>query len=370
VTGVDPGFTPHGLLAMQLSLPESRYKDGAAEIRFEQELRTRLASLPGVKSVAISQSAPLFDDNSSNGFWVEGTPRPPPGQGVAAMQYMATPGFLDAMGTRLLRGRSFNEDDDLRHPVMLIDDALARKLFGSDDPIGHRIFWPPEVVGKMGSMEVVGIFGHMKQYGLDDKGPIQSGMMLPYAMGAQFAPQWFRSVMVLLRSDGDLAALSASVRREVLAQDPELPVYNVKPMESALDESLAGRRFLLLLLSLFAAAALALAAVGLYGVMSYGVVQRTKEMGIRMALGARQEDVLRLVVGGGARLAAIGIGAGVVLAAGLSRLMRGMLFGVTSWDPLTYAGLALMLGTVAVFASWLPARRASRVDPSVALRAE
>ena len=162
----------------------------------------------------------------------------------------------------------------------------------------------------------------------------------------------------------------SAVRREVLALDAELPVFEVKTMESAVDQSLAGRKFSLLLLGLFAAAALALAAVGVYGVMSYGVVQRTREIGIRMALGAREEDVLRLVVGDAFRMAAFGIAIGIVLAFALSRVLRGMLYGVSAFDPLAYAALTLVLAVIALLASWLPARRAARVDPGVALRAE
>jgi len=367
---VDPGFEPHGLLTFQIALPPSRYADGAAEVRFEQELRRRIAALPGVRAVGVTQSAPFFDDNSMSGFWVEGRPRPEPGKGVNAMRYDASPGFLDAMGAHLLRGRDLREADDLKSPAVLIDDALARKLFGSEDPLGHHLAFAHEVVGNMRGPEIVGIFGHMRQYGLDDSGPIQAALMMPYALMAQFAPQWFQSITLLVRAGGDPQMLTSAVRREVLAIDPELPVYNVKTMEAAVEDSLAGRRFSMLLLALFALVALALAAVGVYGVMSYGVVQRTREIGIRMALGARQRDVLRLVVSGGARLSGAGIGIGIALAVGLSRVLRGMLYGVNAFDPLTYAGLALTLALVALFASWLPARRAARVDPNVALHAD
>jgi predicted permease len=367
---VDPGFEPHGLLTFQLALPPSRYPDGAAEIRFEQELRRRIAALPGVRAVGVTQSAPFFDDNSMGGFWVEGRARPEPGKDVNAMRYDATPGFLDAMGAHLLRGRDLREADDLHTPALLIDDALARKLFGTEDPLGHHLAFPPEIVGNMRGPEIVGIFGHMRQYGLDDSGPIQAALMMPYALMAQFAPQWFRTITLLVRGGGDPQLLGGAVRREVQALDPELPIYNLKTMDAAVEESLAGRRFSMLLLALFALVALALAAVGVYGVMSYGVIQRTREIGIRMALGARQRDVLRLVVSGGARLTGAGIGIGIALAVGLSRVLRGMLYGVNAFDPLTYTGLALTLLLVALFASWLPARRAARVDPSIALRAE
>jgi len=225
-------------------------------------------------------------------------------------------------------------------------------------------------VGNMRGPEIVGIYAHMVHYGPGEHELAVGGMLRPFAMVAQFAPQWFHGMKVMVRAEGDLAALVPAVRREVAAIDPELPVYEVKTMEAAVDESLSGRRFALLLLGLFAAVALALAAVGVYGVMSYGVVQRTKEIGIRMALGAEQHAVLRLVVGDGMRLAAFGIAIGFGLAVGLSRVLRGMLFGVSSFDPIAYAGLTLVLAGVALLASWLPARRAARVDPVIALRAE
>jgi predicted permease len=367
---VDPGFDPHGLITFQLSLPPARYADGGSEVRFEQELRRRIAALPGVRAVAVTQSMPFIDDNSTGGFWVEGRPRPEPGKGVNSMRYDVTPGFLASLGGHLLRGRDLREDDDLKAPVVLIDDALARKLFGNGDPLGHRLAFPPEVVGNLRGPEIVGVFGHVLQYGLDAADPVQAGMILPYAMMAQFAPQWFQSITLLVRGGGDPQLLAGAVRREVSALDPELPIYNVKTMDAAVEESLAGRRFSTLLLALFAAVALALAAVGVYGVMSYGVVQRTREIGIRMALGARQRDVLRLVVSGGAQLAGAGIGIGIALAIGLSRVLRGMLYGVNAFDPLTYFGLALALALVALFATWLPARRAARLDPNIALRTE
>ena len=370
VSQVDLGFVPHGILTMKLSLPPSRYPDAEAEIRFERELRRRIEALPGVRAAAVAGSMPLMDDNSSSDFWVEGTPRPPPGEGVSAMQYDATPGFLQTMGARLLRGRDVRDDDDLRAPVVLIDDALARKLFGDKDPLGARLSFPPETVGNLRGPEIVGIYAHMVQYGPGDSGPIQAGMILPFAMTAQFAPQWHRGISLLLRTAADPARLAPAVRQAVLALDPELPVYDLKTMDDAVGESLSGRRFSLVLLGLFAAVALVLASVGVYGVMSYGVVQRTREIGIRMALGARKEDVLRLVVGDGFRLATTGIAIGIALAVGLSRLLRGMLYGVSAFDPPAYLGLTLVLALTALVASWLPARRAAQVDPSVALRAE
>src|SRR5207248_471137 len=344
VSQVDLGFAPHGMLTMKLSLPPARYPDGEAEIRFERELRRRIEALPGVRAVAVAGSLPLMDDNSTSDFWVEGTPRPRPGEGVSAMQYDATPGFLETMGGRLLRGRDVRDDDDLRAPVVLIDDALARKLFGDKDPLGARLSFPPESARGLRGPEIVGIYAHMIQYGPGDSNPIQTGMILPFAMTAQFAPAWHRGISLILRSAGDPSGLAPAVRQQVLALDPELPVYDLKTMDRAVDDSLAGRRFSLVLLGLFAAVALALASVGVYGVMSYGVVQRTREIGIRMALVARQDAVLRLVVGDGFRLAVAGIAIGIALAVGLSRVLRGMLFCVSPVDPAGDLGLTVVLG--------------------------
>ena len=370
VSRVDLGFQPRGVLTMRLALPATRYRDGNAEVRFEQELRRRVAALPGVRSVAVATSLPLMDDNSTGEFWVEGRPRPQPGEGPSAMQYNASPGFLEVMGARLLSGRDVRDDDDLRAPAVVIDDALARKLFGNEDPIGKRLLFPPEWAGEVPPVPIVGVYRHMVQYGPGEPEQIGAGMVLPFTTTAQFAPQWHRNFTLLLRSEGDPQQLASAVRREVLSLDPELPVYEVKTLAAALDSSLAGRKFSLLLLGLFAAVALMLAAVGVYGVMSYGVVQRTREIGIRMALGARREDVLRMVVGNAGRLAGLGIGVGLVLAAGLSRLLRSMLFGVSAFDPLAYVALSVVLASVALFSSWLPARRAAQVDPNEALRAE
>jgi predicted permease len=373
VSRIDLGFQPRGLFTFQLSLPEKRYPDGPALIRFEQELRRRLQALPGVRVVAtVPGSAPFLDDNSTGGFWIDGREKPLPGQETMSYKYDASPGFLLAMGGRLLRGRDLRETDDAQHPAVLVDDGFVRQLFPDGDAIGHSIDFDASKQGKgIVRAEIVGVYGRMEQYGPGgDPDPIRAGMITPYSLGATVAPQWFHGLSIMVRADGELEPFMIAARREVLALDPQLALFGAKTMEAAVDESLANRRFSLVLLGLFAGAALLLAAVGVYGVMSYGVVQRTREIGIRMALGARQEDVLRLVVRDGARLAGAGAGIGLLLAAALSRVLRQMLYGVSAFDPLSYFGLTLVLSLVALAASWLPARRAARVDPNEALRAE
>ncbi|HEY2030155.1 MAG TPA: ABC transporter permease [Myxococcales bacterium] len=367
---IDLGFEPRGLLTLQVSLPASRYPDGAAEARFVQHIRERLSAIPGVQAVGVANAAPLLDDNDSDTWWIEGRERPRPGEYVDAYQYSASPGFLAAMGTHLLRGRDLRDDDGPKHPAALVDDGFARKLFPNGDALGQHIAFPPELRGGMANPEIVGIFSHMQQYGPLDRSPTQIAMVLPLSYTAAAYPQYFRGLNVLLRTEGDPAAAFAAARRAVQSIDPELPLYETKPMRTLLEQALSPQRFSLVLLALFAAVALLLAAVGVYGVVSYRVVQRTREIGIRMALGARQEDVLRLVVGDGAKMAAGGVVAGLALSALLARVLRGMLYGVSAFDPLAYCALTAVLVVVAMTASWLPARRASRVDPNEALRAE
>jgi hypothetical protein len=264
------------------------------------------------------------------------------------------------------------ETDDAKHPVALVDDGFVRQQFpNGEDALGHYIDFDVTSLGLgIVKVEIVGVYTHMIQYRPGDDDKIDGGMVLPLSWGATFAPQWFHGMGVLARIDGEPEPFIAAARREVLALDPLLPIFEAKTLDTALAELLAGRRFALILLGLFAGVALLLAAVGVYGVMSYGVVQRTREIGIRMALGARQQDVLRLVVGDGARMAGGGVLIGLVLAASLARVLRGMLYGVSAFDPLSYGVLTLVLVLIALAASWLPARRAAKVDPQQALRAE
>src|SRR5439155_20288191 len=223
VTGNDPGFEPRGVLALQLSLPATRYRDGPSLIRFEQEARRRVAALPGVRAVALSRTVPFFEDNSMGGFWIEGRQPPPPGEGLNAFRYDATPGFLETLGGRLLRGRDLTEQDDLQNPAVLVDDVFARKVFGDEDPIGHRLAFPPEQQKNLKGPQIVGVYRHFTHLGLDDPGPVRYGMIFPYALVAQFVPQWGTDLVLVVRGEGDPQALAGPVRREVLALDGELP---------------------------------------------------------------------------------------------------------------------------------------------------
>jgi len=282
--------------------------------------------------------------------------------------YAVTPGYVEAMRIPVLRGRTFEEADKNRN-VILIDEMMARRYFGSEDPIGRRMAGGGPH-GPMPPLEIVGVVGHVQNYNLDGKGPVDMAYYMPHAVAAARLPGYLTQGIVVLRTQGDPLQMSAPLRRLVQSIDPLQPIFSVQSMDQVVSSSLSDRRLNLILLGIFAGVALLLASVGIYGVMSYSVEQRTREIGIRMALGAERNAVLRLIVGQGARLAAAGIGVGVLGAFALSRLMAGLLYGVSTTDPATYAGLALALAAVAVGACAVPARRAVHVDPAVALRAE
>jgi putative ABC transport system permease protein len=302
---------------------------------------------------------------------VAGRPRPEPGQAPQAVLYVTSPGYLEALGIRLVRGRFFDEADDRRSQhVAVVDEEFARILFPGEDPIGQRLdsdWLGPEVP----DAEIVGVVEHVSHYGVGARE--QARAQLYYAfkqMPEKFLPDFLGGVFLAARTKGDPAALAPLVRREAQQLDPHQPVYAVATMEDVLAQTFATRRLSTLLLGLFAGLAFVLAAVGLYGVMSYTVTQRRHEIGIRMALGAQPRDVLRMVVGQGMLLTAFGIGLGLAGAFAATRLMASLLYGVSATDPATFAAVSLALALVALLANYVPARRAMKVDPVVALRYE
>jgi putative ABC transport system permease protein len=329
-------------------------------------LRRRASELPGVTSVAVAGGMPLLGAPETS-FAFEGREPADPSREPEANVYAVTPGYLDVMRIPLLRGRFFAEADKDRS-VAVIDEAMARRYFPNEDPIGHRIAGGGK--SALPPLEVIGVVGHAQNYTLEGKGPVDMAYYLPYATAARAFPDYLLGGFVALRTQGDPLQLGAALRKLVQGVDPLQPIYSVQSMEQAVADSVQDRRLNLLLLGIFAAVALLLAGVGIYGVMSYSVEQRTREIGIRMALGAERWAVLRLVIGRCARLSALGIGIGIVGAFALSRVMSSLLYGISATDPLTYAALAAALALVSVAASWVPARRAVRVDPAVALRAE
>jgi putative ABC transport system permease protein len=267
------------------------------------------------------------------------------------------------MGIELLQGRLFGEQDRAGSPrVAVISETMARRLWPGENPVAKR-FKPGPSDSSIPWFEVVGVVKDVRQYELNADPKLQ--MYLPYVQPTAFQPSY-----LVVRADVEPLSLAAAVRKAVWEIDQDQPVSNVRTMEDVLSESIARQRFSTLLLGIFAAVALALAAVGIYGVMSYSVTQRRHEIGIRMALGAQGRDVLRLVIGQGMRLALAGVMTGLVAAFGLTRLMQGLLFGVSATDPLTFALLSFLLATIALLACWVPARRATRVDPMAALHYE
>jgi putative ABC transport system permease protein len=359
---VDAGFNTSNLLTMNLALPSSRYRDGAAQAAFFEGLTRQLESLPGVEAAGFTSVLPLSSNFDGRALVVEDKPVPR-GQETNVDLYVATPGYLRAMQIQLVDGRAFDEHDALdRAPVALVGETAARKLWPGQTPLGRRVRFPGSEKNPQPWRTIVGVVRDVKQYGLD-----RADVMQLYLPEAQY-PASFMTMVV--RSKSDAAALLGAVRREVGTADKELAVFNVATMEQLLADSVALRRFSMLLLGVFAAVAVALAGVGIYGVISYSVAQRTREIGVRVALGAQRRDVLRLVLGRGLGLAGAGIALGLAGGLAVTRVISSLLFGVGARDPVTFAAVAALLAFVALLACLAPARRAMKVDPMVALRYE
>jgi putative ABC transport system permease protein len=359
LTNVDPGFVPAHATVMRLALPEKKYEKPEQQTAFVDSLLARLRALPEVQAVGLTHSLPLVSDWVL-GFKIEGRPEVAPADMPNTNYYSVTPDYFRAMGIRLIRGRVFDVHDDVRSPrVAVINETLARQYFPNEDPIGKRIL---VTNGPDAWRQIVGIVADIKQYGVDKPAPSET-----YEPFAQ-AP--FGSLNVILRTTGSTAAIAGSLRPVVYAVDKDQPVGTIQSLEEILGDTIAKQRFAMLLLMVFSAVALVIAAVGIYGVMAYSVVQRMGEFGIRMALGAQRGDVLRLVLVSAGRLVGLGllIGLGATLAAG--RVMSSLLFETNEHDPLTVGLTIVLLAAVALAACLFPARRATRVNPIEALRAE
>jgi putative ABC transport system permease protein len=357
---VDPGFNPNNALMVKLSLPQKKYSTEDQRAAFYKQLLDKIARLPGVQAAGAACVVPLSGDDYVLGFDIQGRPPDAPGAGPSTNYYAVTPDYFTAMGIPLRKGRLFTEQDRKDAPrVAIISEAMAKQYFPDEDPIGKRIH---VTNGPVTYREIVGIVGDVKQYGLDEKTPVETY--------EPFAQQPFSFMSLIVRTTGDPTALVGAIRGEVLSLDKEQPVSSIRTLDQLISTSIAQQRFAMLLLSVFAVVAMVLASVGIYGVMSYSVTQRTHELGIRMALGASSANVLRLVVGHGMRLTLLGIGLGLILAFLLTRLMAALLFGVSATDPATFAVFSVSLTAVALVACLVPARRALKVDPMVALRYE
>jgi predicted permease len=368
---VNPGFNPNHAITFSLSLaatPTTTSAETRARLRdFDDKIR----SIPGVQAGSITLgSRPMIHD-SALPFWIEGEPKPAHDTDMhAATFFLAESGFQQAMGITLLRARFISDQDNENTPIVIdIDDSFARLYFPNQDPIGKRVNFTEFNV----QAEIVGVVGHVKQYGLDTdpEGSIQAQFFYPFMqLPEKLMPLVAKSVAVVLRTQGDPTAIMGQVRETVKEIDPRQVIYNVQTMDDVVATSYAARRLTMVLLGVFAALAVALASVGIYGVISYFVGHRTQEIGIRMALGAQRSDILYLVLGEGTKMALVGAAVGIAASLGLTRLMARQLFGVSAHDALTYVSVAVLLMLVATAACYIPARRAMRSDPMTSLRCE
>jgi predicted permease len=363
VTSVNPGFDPKNVIEAEVSLPQFQYSTPQQWTAFSNELLARLHAQPGLRDTALAAPLPMDRQGEANfEFNIVGNPPLPPGKSTTADYATVSPDYFRVMRIPMLQGRFFSEQDSPSNPnAAIISETLARRYFPNQDPIGRqmRFGFPPD---SNVSRDIVGVVGDVRDVALSRKpGPM---MYVPFAQAPLYGGE------VVVRSSLSASSVAAGIRQAVHSIDKDLPVTDVESFPDALGASVTQERFRTLLLSSFSGMALILAAVGIFGVISYSASQRTHEIGIRMALGAQQRDVLRLMLGQGAKLALLGLGAGALAALVLTRLMASLLYGVSASDPLTFGAVAIVLFGVAVTACYIPARRAMRVDPMVALRHE
>jgi putative ABC transport system permease protein len=364
LVNTQPGFAPQGVLTAPFSLPKWKYREGPAQAAALRELVARAAALPGVRAAGAIDDLPLAGDRDAESYMLEGREND---KGMPDAQVRAiTPGYLEALRIPLRAGRAFTAaDSETAPPVALVNQALARRSFHGVDPVGRRL----SIDGKTW-LQIVGVVGDLRDLSLDL--PPEPEIYRPHAQ----APGTRMTLVLAARPTGDTgtdaaaSGLAEPVRQAARSLDRDLVIVRAVPMDEVIGAALAERRFHVLLLGLFAAAAFALAALGVYGVVSSGVAERTREIGIRVALGAARGDVLGMVLTQGALLAGAGVLLGTVAAFASTRLLAGLLYGVGAADPATFAAAALLLALVALIASLLPAARAARMDPVVALKEE
>ncbi|MBV9268331.1 MAG: ABC transporter permease [Acidobacteriaceae bacterium] len=357
---VNPGFNPRGIVTFTLNLPQATYKDNTARAKFWTALQDRLATIPGAQSATMALGLPPIRRENDNDTQIEGYVRVPNGP-LENVQYYQCAGdrFFETLGARLVEGRFLEpRDGDVRTPGVVVNASMARTFWPHESAIGHRV----RPFGAPGWMSVVGVIADIKNAGLDK--PAATELFLPYRLYAMSTP------VVLIRTTGDPFNVLAAARMVVASLDPSLPIAEVRTMDEVMTAANARPRFLTIILGLFSGLALTLATVGIYGLISYAVEQRTAEFGIKLALGAEPVQVLLQIVANGFLLAIVGIGLGVAGAAVLTRFLQGLLFEVSRFDPLSFVGTALVLSSAAVLASFMPAVRAMRIDPVRALRYE
>jgi putative ABC transport system permease protein len=365
VLQVDPGFQSQNLLTMQVSISNP---DGRQIATFFQQLQENVRRLPGVKSVAVSNGLPFVTVNNPI-FIILGRPLPEKGQAPGANRYTVSKDYFEAMGIDVSKGRGFGpQDTPDSPPVVIIDEALVQQHFQNEDPIGKRL---AQSTSGTPSFEIIGVVRHVEQNNLDRQGTLRPQFYLSFdQVSLERLPGQVRRINLLTRTTVEPASLASAVRDQITALNKDQAVFNVQTMEQIVSQSVAPRRFSMMLLAVFAIVALALASIGIYGMMSYAVAQRTREIGLRMTLGAQRGAVLRMVIGQGMKLAIVGVVIGLIASVILTRTMKTLLFGVSPTDPVTFVSIAIILTSVALLASWIPARRATKVDPMVALRYE
>jgi len=368
---VDPGFDPHNVLTFRVGLPTTAITTPEAARATWRQLQDLLTAVPGIQSASLTVGAMPLAGDSEVPFWLEGQPKPPSqAEMKQAITYLVQPEYRKVMGIPLQRGRFLSSEDTEHSPtVTVIDERFRQLYFGDQDPIGKRVHF--EIVNI--TAEIVGVVGHVKQWGLDSDATSTMQAQCYFQMTQvpdQFVPLLAGYTGIALRAAMSPLAQVSSIRSSLSQMNSQQVMYNAQTMDDIISGSLGARRFSMILLGIFAALALVMSCVGIYGVISYLAGQRTHEIGIRMALGAEKRDVLRMILGDGAKMALVGVAIGLVAAFGLTRLMANMLFGVSAHDPLTFAGVAAVLTLVALAACYLPARRATKVDPMVALRYE
>ena len=356
---VNPGFNPRNALTFEVSLPKMQYSDDASIVRFNNEAQRRIAALPGVQAAGFSTILPLAGTNSDSSFAIEGRHSDKNAPSPDEERREVSPDYFRALETPLIKGRFFTDADNADAPlVIIINQAFAKKFWPNEDALGKRI-----VMGSMSAdpkwITIVGIVGDMRHFGLDvDPKP---EMYVPFAQSAYF------TTIYVVRSNQDPRILLAAIRREIQAIDPAVPLANVRTFENVIGDSVAPRRLSVVLLGVFAGVAVLLASVGIYGVMSFLVVQRTHEIGVRMALGAQRADVLKLVLGRSLKLISAGTIIGLIVALMSTHTLRALLYSVSAFDTVTFALVTVLLGAIALAASYLPAMRATRADPMVVL---
>lgn len=359
---VNPGFNPEQLLTMQLSLPRAKYNEDEQRRKFFEEVLANVTALPDVKTAAVASPLPFVGENTASSFQIVGGPPLPRGETLDTNRRTVSADYFQTLGLQLVRGRTFDHRDAAQAPrVVIINEAMARKFWPADDPLGRHLTF-----NSSSQYEIIGVVSNAKYSSLKEEDEPQA------YISHQQVPS--RTMDLAVRAnysfDREPAALINAIRQTVRKIDPEQAIHNVGTMEQRLSQSIAPQRFVALLLSLFATLALVQALIGIYGVMSYAVTQRRQELGIRMALGAHAGNILSLVLRRGMKLTLIGIALGLVGAVASTRLLRDMLFGIKPVDPLTFAAMTLLLVCISLVACFLPARRATKVDPMNVLRSE